>query len=179
MRRFSPGMTMAAFVLVGTMASAEQPQMPKPAPEMSQIAFFNGSWSCDGKMQATPMGPAGTMTSTAQIQTALDGFWQAGVIKGTSPGLPPFEGRFYVTYDPGAKHYLMMWMDSMGGWSRSSSSGWKADSMVYEGDSHMAGESMKTRETFSKGGAGSMKHVSEMQMNGKWMTTFEETCKKK
>jgi hypothetical protein len=55
------GLVTASFVAVG---SAQQGP-PKPAPEMSEIAYFEGSWSCDGKSFESPMGPAGTMKSTA------------------------------------------------------------------------------------------------------------------
>ena len=30
---------------------------PKPAPEVAQLAFFAGEWSCKGKAEASPMGP--------------------------------------------------------------------------------------------------------------------------
>ncbi len=171
---------LAASFLVATVAtlSAQMP-MPKPAPEMSQMAFFEGMWACEGNMLETPISPAGAMSTTADIKKDLDGFWQVGTIKGTAKGMPPFEGRFYVTYDPTAKTYTMFWADSMGGWSTSTASGWKGDTIVYEGDMHMGGQTIKSRETFTKGGASMMKHVSEAQMSGKWMPTYEETCKKK
>ena len=146
---------------------------------MAQIAFFEGTWSCSGKMFESPMGPAGATTSTAQIKKDLNGHFQMGLIKGSAPNLPPFEGRFQATYDAGTKQFVMMWADNMGGWSQTSSPGWKGDTMTYEGESHMAGQTMKTREAFTKSGAASMKHISEGEMNGKWMTLGEETCTKK
>ena len=36
---------------------------------------------------------------------------------------------------------------------------------------------MKARETFTKG-KGWIKHMGETEMNGKWVKTDEETCKK-
>jgi hypothetical protein len=119
------------------------------------------------------------MTGTAEIRRELGGFWQTGTIKGTSPKMPPFEGRFHATYDPGAKAFVMLWVDNMGGWARSTSSGWKGDTMVYEGESHMAGQTIPGRDTFTRSGTGEMKHVWEMQTGGKWLTIGEETCKKK
>ena len=151
---------------------------PKPAPELSQIAFFEGSWSCTGKMNESPFGPAGSMTSTADVKKDLGGFFQSGVIKGSMPKMPPFEGRFYVTYNPAAKQFVMMWADSMGGWAMNTSSGWKGDVMVYEGESHMGAQSVKSRDTFTRG-AGTMKHAWEAEMGGKWVAIGEETCKKK
>ena len=70
------------------------------------------------------------------------------------------------------------WVDNMGGWSQTTSSGWKGDVFVYEGDSHMGSQTFKSRDTFTKSGAASMKHVWEAQVAGKWMTVGEETCKK-
>jgi hypothetical protein len=169
------GLFTMSFVAPGLAQQAP----PKPPAEMAQIAFFEGNWSCSGKMFESPMGPAGTMTSTAQIRRDLNGHFQTGLIKGTAANMPPFEGRFIATYDAGAKKYLMTWVDNMGGRSETSSSGWKGDTLVYEGDSHMGPQTIKTRETFTKSGAGSMKHVSEAEMNGRWMPVGEETCTKK
>ena len=159
---------------VGTLAQ----EVPKPAPEMSQIAFFEGSWSCQGKMHESPMGPAGEMTSTADIKRDLGGFWQTGMIKGRMKGMPPMEGRFHVTHDPAAKQFMMLWVDNMGGWAQSTSSGWKGDTMVYEGESHMGSQKMRGRDTFTRSGS-TMKHTWEAQIEGKWMPLGEETCKKK
>ena len=166
----------AAVVLLSAGLVAQE--TPKPAPEMSQLAFFEGSWTCQGKMNASPMGPAGEMQSTADIKKDLGGFFQSGMIKATMKGMPPMDGRFHVTYDPGGKQFVMFWVDNMGGWAQNTSSGWKGDTMVYSGESHMGPQKMQTRDTFTRG-TGTMKHMWEAQMDGKWMTLGEETCKKK
>ncbi len=172
------------LVLVGSLAAAftagaSAQEMPKPAPEMAQIAHFEGSWTCEGKMFETPMGPAGTMKSTVEMRRELNGFFQIGTIKGTSANMPPFEGRVHMTYDPGLKQFVMLWVDNMGGWATNMSSGWKGDTIVYEGDGHMGGQTMKGRDTFVKSGANSMKHTWAMQIQGKWVNAGEETCTKK
>lgn len=176
--RFLSGLA-AAFLLSLVAPAALAQQMPKPSPELSQIAYFEGTWTCDGKMIETPMNPAGKMTSTVEVRQDLGGFWQTGTVKASSPKMPPFEGRFYVNYDAGPKQFVMFWADSMGGWSRSTSPGWKGDTLTYEGESHMEGHSMKSRDVFTRNGPSAMKHVSEMQMDGKWVMTLEESCKKK
>lgn len=174
--RLNIGFALAVLVSMGSQAAQE---VPKPAPEMSQIAFFEGGWSCTGKTNASPFGPAGSITSTADVRRDLGGFWQSGTIKGTMANMPPFEGRFHVTFDPAVKQFVMLWVDSMGGWSRSTSSGWKADTIVYEGESHMGPQSLTTRDSFTRSGAGGMKHTWEAQMSGKWTPIGEETCTKK
>jgi hypothetical protein len=152
--------------------------MPKPAPEMAQLRFFEGSWNCTGTMSPSPFGPGGTMKSTVRTHSALGGFWESGVVKGTSPGLPPFEGMFHMTWDPGAKRHLMFWVDNMGGWAQSTAPGWEGDKIVFSGDSYMAGKKYATRDTFAKGAAGALKHSWEMQADGKWSPLGEETCHK-
>ena len=160
-------------------AAAQQQGPPKPAAEMAQIAYFEGTWTCSGKMMESPMGPAANTTTNVQIRKDLNGHFQTGLIKGSAPNLPPFEGRFQATYDTGAKQFVMMWADNMGGWSQTSSAGWNGDTTTYAGESHMGGQTMKTREVFTKSGAASMKHISEAEMNAKWTTIGDESCTKK
>jgi len=170
---------LAVLTLAFTALASAQQGPPQPAAEMSQLAYFEGTWSCSGKMMQSPMGPGGATTSTVQVRKDLNGHFQTGVIKGSATGMPPFEGRFQATYDAGMKQFVMLWADNMGGWSQTSSAGWKGDTLIYEGDSHMSGQSMKMRESFTKSGAASMKRVAEGEVNGKWMTLAEETCTKK
>ena len=160
-------------------AAAQEQGPPKPAPEMAQIAYFEGTWSCSGKTFESPMGPAGAMNGSVDVRKDLNGHFQSGTVKGSSPSMPPFEGRFHVTYDTGLKQFVMLWADNMGGWSQSASSGWKGDVLVYEGEAHMGGHAMKSRDTFTRSGAGSMKHTWEGQVDGKWMPLGEETCTRK
>jgi hypothetical protein len=168
----------AAAVLVLAVPPARAQETPKPSPEMAKLDFFKGNWTCQGKVNESPMGPAGTMNSTARVQSDLGGFWQSGSVKGTMAKMPPFEGIFHVTFDPDAKQFVMLWVDNMGGWSRSTSSGWQGDKLVYEGDAHMPGQKpTKSRDTFTRSG-GTMRHAWEMQVNGKWMELGDETCKK-
>ena len=181
MRIFPIRSLAAVGILTASLAAVGSAQQgpPKPAPEMAQIAYFEGTWTCTGKMFESPMGPAGAMTSTAVIRKDLNGHFQTGTIKGTMAKQPPFEGRFSETYDPGLKQFVMLWVDNMGGRSQSVSSGWKGDVLAYEGEAHMGGQAMKSRDTFTKSGPTSMKHTWEAEMNGKWMPLGEETCTKK
>lgn len=160
-------------------ALAAQQGPPKPAAEMAQLAFLDGNWTCTGKMFETPMGPAGDMTTSAMIRKDLNGHFQTGTVKGTSKVLPPFEGRFHATYDPGKKQFVMLWVDNMGGYAQSTSSGWNGDTLVYEGEGHMGGQTMKSRDTFTKKGPAAMQHTWDVEVNGKWVQAGDETCTKK
>lgn len=168
----------AAVLTLGSVAQAQE--MPKPSPEMAKLDFFEGNWSCEGTIEQTPMSPAGKITSTVEIKDDLGNFWQTGTIRATMANMPPFEGRFYTTYDPAGKRFIMFWGDSMGSWAQTASPGWEGDKMVFQGDSNMPGQKpMTSRDTFTRGKDGSMSHMWEAQMDGKWMTLGQETCRKK
>jgi hypothetical protein len=154
------------------------PAMPKPASEMAQLKFFEGSWSCEGTAFDNPMGPGGKTKGTVKSQTDLGGFWQTGTVRNTMAGMPAMEGRFNMTYDRGAKQFLLLWVDSMGGYSHETSSGWDGDKIIFTGEVAMSGKTMRARDTFTKAGAGSLRHLSEMQANGKWTPLGDETCRK-
>ena len=52
-------LALSAVWLFLAAAAAAQMDMPKPGPEHKKLDYFSGSWTLDGDMKATPMGPAG------------------------------------------------------------------------------------------------------------------------
>jgi hypothetical protein len=166
--------TFAAFVPCASASDAP----PQPAPEMSNLKFFDGSWTCEGTMPPGPMGPGGKMTTSVKSYTDLGGFWQSGTVKSTITGTPPMEGMFHMTYDPGARQYVMLWVDNMGAWAKSTAAGWEGDKIAFSGEVAMGGKMMMTRETFLKDADGSFRRDAEAQMDGKWAPMGNETCKK-
>jgi len=171
----------AALLAVAPFASAQgadHAAMPTPAPEMAQLAYFQGEWTCQGTMLPSPMGPGGPSTGTVAIHSDLGGFWQSGRVRMTTEGMPPMEGMFHATFDPAAKQYVMLWVDSMGGWARSTSKGWEGDTLVYEGEMNMGGEAAMGRDSFTRVDETTMKHGMAMQVAGKWTPMGDEVCRK-
>jgi hypothetical protein len=158
--------------------AAKAMELPKPAAEMSNLKFFDGSWSCSGEGVMEPGGAPMQMTTSVDVHSDLGGFWQSGKIKGAMPGMPPFEGMFHTTWDSGAKQYVMLWVDNMGGWSESRATGWNGDVIVYTGATNMGGAKMGSRDTFTRKADGTMVHMGEMEVGGKWTKMMEETCRK-
>ena len=158
---------------------ADKPMAPpKPAAEVAKLKFFDGTWSCSGEGAMEPGGPMVKMTSSVRSHSDLGGFWQSGTVKGGPAGQPPFEGMFHMTWDPAAKQYLMFWVDNMGGWSQTRSSGWEGEKIAFTGDSQMGTMKMRTRDTFAKKGGGTMTHLGETEVGGKWTKMMDETCRK-
>jgi hypothetical protein len=173
-------LTAAAAALVpGALALAAPDQAaPKPAAEMANLKVFDGAWACEGKSEASPFGPAGTSKGTVRSHSDLGGYWQSGQVKSSMTGMPgAMEGMFHMTYDPGTKQYVMLWVDNMGAYSHETASGWEGDKIVFSGDMAMGGKKMAVRDTFTKG-TDSLTHAWEGQIEGKWTPLGSETCKK-
>ena len=177
MRMHAMAAAAAVVVVTGSLAIQAQ-EMPQPAPEMAQLAFFEGNWTCAGKMHETPMTPAATMSGTVTAKRDLGGFFLNVAVTGNSPGGPAFQATIHETWDPIGKQFVMFAFDNMGGWARETSPGIKDNVMVYEGESQMGAMRMKTRDTFTKLPGGGFTHAWAGEMGGTWMTMGEQTCRK-
>jgi hypothetical protein len=148
----------------------------KPPAEMANLEWFAGNWTCEGKAEASVLGPGGKVSGTVKSHTDLGGFWQSGVVK-SSMGTMAVEGMFHMTYNPAAKHYVLIFLDSMGAYGQETSMGWQGDKMVFSGPMAMGGQEMTVRDTFTKMSK-SMRHDWEGQFDGNWVPMGTETCQR-
>lgn len=166
-----------AVLAPGALLNAAPEESMKPPAEMANLEFFDGSWTCAGTIPAGPMSPGGKMTGTVKSHKDLGGFWQSGMVRSSMGGKPAMEGMFHMTYDPGTKEYVLLWVDNMGAYTKSTSKGWDADKIVFSGVTAMCGKQMQTRDTFMKSGKTTLKHDWEEQMEGAtWTPMGSETC---
>lgn len=171
-----------AVLLVAPFALAQSPPAgpPKPAPELSQLKFFTGTWHCDGDNPASPFGPAHKSKATVKGDFELGGFWHTFRYEETktAENANPVAGQGHWGYAPVAKKFVAVWVDSMGGLSHQTSAGWQGDNLVFAGETMMAGQKNASRDTFTKKEDGSLTHKGELQISGKWTVLDETTCKK-
>lgn len=169
----------AALLLVASAALAQS--SPKPAPEMSQLKYFAGSWTCSGNAPAGPLGPAHQTKTSMMLKSDLDGFWYDGTVMEmkTASNTHPLKGMLHFGYDATAKQFVQVWVDNFGSWSAEMSPGWQGDTLVWTGDQTIMGEKGTARDTLVKKSATEFTHKFEMTMKGETHTIVEETCKKK
>ncbi|HKO54369.1 MAG TPA: hypothetical protein VJ276_00745, partial [Thermoanaerobaculia bacterium] len=91
----------------------------------------------------------------------------------------PMKAAAFLSYDGGPKQYVVGYLDSMGGYGTSGSSGWVGDTITYMGEAHMMGMAMKGRDVFTKMGANKFHHTFDVEEKGAWKKIGEETCTKK
>jgi hypothetical protein len=168
----------AALLLVASAALAQS--APKPAPEMSQLKYFAGSWTCSGDAPASPFGPAHKTKSSLVLKSGLDGFWYDGMMTEmkTASNTQPVKGMLHLGYDATAKQYVQLWVDNFGSWSTEMSPGWQGDTMVWTGDQMVMGEKAGARDTFVKKSDTEFTHKFDLNVKGQWSPIVDETCKK-
>ena len=52
-----------------------QTELGKPAPELSKLNYFAGTWRAQGEVKPGPMGPGGKFTGTNEVQWMDGGFF--------------------------------------------------------------------------------------------------------
>jgi len=172
--------TASAAVLLLVASSVLGQDAPKPSPELAQLKYFAGSWTCSGDAPASPFGPAHKTETSVMIRSDLDGFWYAGTVaeRKTASNTQPVKGMIHLGYDATAKQYVVLWVDNFGSWATEMSPGWQGDTMVYTGDQMIMGEKAAARDTFVKKSDTEYTHKFELQMKGQWSPIVDETCKK-
>jgi uncharacterized protein DUF1579 len=168
-------------LLVAASSALAQEGPPKPAPEMANLKFYVGSWSCTGNSPAGPFGPAHKTQSTVNIKPDLDGFWYDGMMMEmkTASNPHPVRGMLHLGYDTTAKQYVTVWLDNFGSWATEMSQGWEGDTMTWTGDQNVMGEKASARDVFTKKGNNQFTHRFELTMKGQSNLIVDETCKRK
>lgn len=154
-------------------------EMPKPPQELADMAkTAAGTWKCKGQGMGHDMKMA-EMTGTMTIKLDVDNWWLHGSFS-SKMGKEPFHFESYTTYDPTAKKWHRVMVESGGGWSTGDATA-SAGKMDWELATHsMMGDGMfRDHEDNSDLKAGSH-NWGEMSMDkGKtWVKVYDMTCKK-
>jgi hypothetical protein len=164
-----------------TPAAPAAPMAMKRPPELAQLDFFQGTWSCTGKAFASPMGPEhATSANVHGVKTVGDMWIHISYDENKTAANPvPYHVGVYMGYDAGKKNFVENCVDNFGGYCTQSSSGWNGDTMIFEGTANGSGQALGVRDTFVKKSANELTHTGDMQGDDKkWTKTDEETCHK-
>ncbi|MGH9323356.1 MAG: DUF1579 family protein [Vicinamibacteria bacterium] len=133
-----------AAAMAVVVASAQEPQMPKPGPEHKAMGVFAGKWNFEGKVNEGPMGPGGPVTFTENCESYGD-FAVVCRSEGKGP-MGPTKATSIMSYDSEKKAYTYYAAES--GMPPFSATG-KHDGKAWkwESESKMGGQTMKTLVT--------------------------------
>ncbi|PYQ63554.1 MAG: hypothetical protein DMF53_09850 [Acidobacteria bacterium] len=101
-------MLLGAFAALPALSQAPAGP-PTPSPELAKLAFFAGDWTCKGKAEASPFGPAHATLGKVSIHKEIGGFWYMGRYeeKKTAENPQPIVFQFVQGYDGTAKAFIM------------------------------------------------------------------------
>ncbi|HSY51700.1 MAG TPA: DUF1579 family protein [Thermoanaerobaculia bacterium] len=168
------------FVLAALVVASAFAQ-PKPSPRLADLQSFAGTWRCNGKAFASAWGPEHATRATIHVVWALRGFWLAidYTEYKTLHNPHPAQGTVLWGYDEGTQKLTGYAVDNGGGHSMVESTGWDGATIVWSGPMHVAGMTIPSRNTFVRKSPREIKHTTEAEIEGKWQTFDEETCRKK
>jgi Protein of unknown function (DUF1579) len=164
-------MILAAWMVLGAAALAQM-EMPKPGPEVKKLDMFVGSWTLDGDMKATSMGPAGKMTENEKCEWMDGGFFIVchADFKGS---MGSGSGLTVMGYSTEDKTYTYREFNSWGEFTDSKGSV-DGDTWTWTNDEKMGGMTMKGRFVMKITSATSYNFSYDMSEDGaKWTNVME------
>jgi hypothetical protein len=151
----------------------------KPPQEVVDIArAASGTWRCKGQGMDHAMKMT-DMTATMRIRTDLAGWWIHATFE-SKMGKEPFLFESYTTFDPAAKKWRRIMVESGGNWATGESLGVKDGKVDWEMKTYsptMGDGTFRDHEDYTDPKAGA-KMWGEFSNNGTWVKVYEMTCKK-
>jgi len=170
------GMLLAAVLILAAVATAQG--VPKPGPELKKLDVFVGTWSLDGAMKASMMGPGGTMTENEKCEWMEGGFYLVchSDYKGT---MGSGVGLSVMGYSAEDKAYTYREFNSYGEFDDSKGT-LDGDTWTWTNEEKMVGMTMKGRFTIHMTSTSSYTFAFDMSQDGtKWSTVMDGKATKK
>jgi hypothetical protein len=166
-----------AAILLSSAAIAQM-QPPKPSPELKNLDVFAGTWTLDGTMKPSSMGPGGTMTEEEKCEWMEGDYYLVchSDYKGT-PGSGV--GLSVLGYSPEEKAYTYREFNSFGEFddARGHVDG---DTWTWTSDEKMGEMTMHGRFTMKITSDKAYTFMYEMSPDGaKWNNVMEGKASKK
>ena len=167
--------SVAALVVVGHLAAlAQAPPAPKPGPEHQKLAYFVGTWTSEGEMKPSPMGPGGKITGKDTCEWFEGGFSVICRAEGKGP-TGPMKSLGILSYSPEEKVYTYYGTDNSGMVMTSVPKGTvQGDTWTYTDEGLMGGQKIKSRVTIKQVSPTVQTFTMEFQgPDGKWVPIME------
>lgn len=168
----------SAVWLFFALAAVAQMEVPKPGPEHKKLDVLAGSWTLDGDMKPSPMGPGGKMTETEKCDWMDGGFFLVCHTDFKS-SMGDGAGISILGYSADDKAYTYREYNSWGE-SMESKGSVDNDTWTWTNDEKMGGTIMKGRFTMKLLSPTSYTFTFEMSQDGtKWTTVMDGKATKK
>jgi hypothetical protein len=171
------GRFLAAGLMLATAAMAQM-AAPKPAPELKKLDVFVGTWTLDGNMKASAMGPAGTMTENEKCEW-MEGNFYLVCHSDYKSSMGNGVGLSVMGYSNEDKAYTYHEFSSTGEYVDSKGT-IDGDTWTWTSEEKMGGITMKGRFTMKITSATSYNFGFDMSQDGtKWTSVMDGKASKK
>ena len=152
---------------------------PRPGPEQKKLGYFVGKWTTEGEMKASPMGPAGKITSTDDCAWFDGGFAVICHTTGKTPA-GPNKSVGIMGYSTEEKVYTYYGLDNSNMAMTTVPHGTvEGDTWTYTDESVMGGQKVKSRVVIKELSPTAYTFSMEIQgPDGKWMPMMESKSTK-
>jgi len=147
---------------------------PPPAAQIGQLAYFIGTFDCEGTALQVPV------KRKLISKMDLDGHWLfMRIDEAPSPDRPhPVCGNWQMTFDRAKDCFVSVWTDTLGRWAVQTSPGWEDDRMMFTGDIPVDGKPGTVRDILVRRSADEMLFLVEFRVDGAWTRYLDTTCKR-
>ena len=139
------GIAVGGWLVLAAVALAQM-EMPKPGPELKKLDMFAGSWTLDGDVKPSPMGPGGKVTETEKCDWMEGNFFLVCQIDYKSATMGNGSGASYMGYSNDDKAYTYREFNSWGEFTDAKGSV-EGDTWTWTSDEKMGGMTTKSRFT--------------------------------
>jgi hypothetical protein len=167
--RFSFSAVLLLIMAAGLWA---QMPMPKPAPELKNLEYFNGTWTMEGDIKPGPMGPGGKFNGSERNEW-MEGNFFLVTHSDFSGAMGSGKGLAVMGYDSQKNVYTYDAYNSMGE-HESATGKLEGDTWTWTNESEFNGKPMKGRYTIKQVSPTSYTFKFEMAPEGGDFATVME-----
>ncbi len=165
------GIIVMAWLMLMTGAVAQE--MPKPAPEVKKLDALAGSWTLEGDMKPSAMGPGGKVTENEKCDWMEGGFYLVCKVDFKSNTMGDGSGLSILGYSTEDKAYTYREFNSWGEFTDSKGS-LDNNTWTWTNDWKMGGMMMKGRFTMKITSPTTYDFSFEMSQDGtKWTMAMD------
>ena len=171
------GIILAAWLVVAGVSLAQEGPA-KPGPEHKKLDVLAGSWTVEGDVKPSPMGPGGKMTEDEKCEWMEGGFYLVCHVDFKSANSGSGSGLSVLGYSTSEKAYTYREFNSWGEFedSRGALDG---DTWTWTSDEKMGNTMMKGRFTMKFTSPASYSFTYEMSPDGaKWTPVVDGKASK-
>jgi hypothetical protein len=145
-RSYRPLVALLALLAAPALGAQQTQQFNRPGAAHEKLTYFVGTWSLEGEVKPSPMGPGGPFTATDTCEWFTGGFFVVCRSKGQGP-TGTMEGLYFLGYSTERQRYTYAGIGNDQGEQGTATGSIAGDTWNWEVEFTANGQPMKGRYT--------------------------------